>query len=221
MQWKGAFLLFSFDWNTLLYRVVAFVIAFSLHEWAHAFVAYRLGDNTAKSQGRLTLNPLSHVDPFGLLMILFGPFGWARPVPVNGFNLRGNRRLGMVLVAAAGPLMNLVLAMLFFKVGSMLFSSTVMLTWPKWAVDLTSNMIQWCFDINVALFVFNLLPITPLDGSKILRFILPRRFDGFFEKVEPYGTFVLLLLIFLPSLGNPILYYPYYITRQLINRLLM
>ncbi|WCK56013.1 site-2 protease family protein [Aneurinibacillus sp. Ricciae_BoGa-3] len=213
--------MFNFDWNTLLYRVVAFVIAFSLHEWAHAFVAYRLGDDTAKNQGRLTLNPLSHVDPFGLLMILFGPFGWARPVPVNGFNLRGNRRLGMVLVAAAGPLINLVLAMLFFKVGTLLFSSTVMLTWPKWAVDLTSNMIQWCFDINVALFVFNLLPITPLDGSKILRFILPRRFDSFFDKVEPYGTFVLLLLIFLPSLGGPILYYPYYITRQLINQLLL
>jgi Zn-dependent protease len=201
--------LFNFDWDSLLYRVIAFVIAFSIHEWAHAFVAYKLGDNTAKNEGRLTLNPVSHVEPFGMLMILFGPFGWARPVPVNMFHFRGNRRLGMVYVAIAGPLTNLILAILFLQVNWYLLSTGTLNTWPQWAATLVGNTIAWSFAINVALFVFNLLPVAPLDGSKILRYSLPRRFDGFFERMEPYGTFVLLLLIFIPALGSFVLYKPY------------
>jgi Zn-dependent protease len=200
---------FNFDWDTLLYRIIAFVIAFSIHEWAHAFVAYKLGDRTAKNEGRLTLNPISHVDPFGMLLILFGPFGWARPVPVNMFHFRGNRRLGMVYVAAAGPVINLILAFLFLQANWYLVRSGVMNTWPTWAETLVGNTIVWSFAINVALFVFNLLPVAPLDGSKILRYILPRRFDGFFERMEPYGTFVLLLLIFIPGFGSLVLYRPY------------
>nr|WP_027417254.1 site-2 protease family protein [Aneurinibacillus terranovensis] len=212
--------MFNFDWNSLLYRVIAFVIAFSIHEWAHAFVAYKLGDNTAKNQGRLTLNPLSHLEPIGLLMILFGPFGWARPVPVNAFYFKGNRRLGMVLVSAAGPVTNLILALLFYKAGGILLNSSIMATWPDWASLLTIDIIRWSFFINVALFVFNLLPISPLDGSQILRYLLPRRFDGFFDKIEPYGTFALLLMIFIPSVGNIILSGPYIWVQHMIMRML-
>ncbi|MBN6188520.1 site-2 protease family protein [Aneurinibacillus sp. BA2021] len=206
---EGRTVLFTFDWDSLLYRVIAFVIAFSVHEWAHAYVAYKLGDHTAKNEGRLTLNPVSHVDPFGMLLILFGPFGWARPVPVNMFHFRGNRRLGMVYVAVAGPLTNLILAFLFLQAMWYLMTPGAMNTWPEWAAVLVSNTVQWSFAINVALFVFNLLPVAPLDGSKILRYSLPRRFDHFFERMEPYGAFVLLVLIFIPALGAPILYVPY------------
>jgi Zn-dependent protease len=206
---EGGTVLFNFDWDSLLYRIIAFVIAFSIHEWAHAFVAYKLGDNTAKNEGRLTLNPISHVEPIGMLMILFGPFGWARPVPVNMFHFRGNRRLGMVLVAIAGPLTNLILAFLFLQAGWYLATTNIMNAWPAWAATLVSNTITWSFAINVALFVFNLLPVAPLDGSKIFRYILPRRFDHFFERMEPYGMFVLLLLIFIPGLGSIVLYQPY------------
>jgi Zn-dependent protease len=201
--------LFNFDLDSLLYRILAFVIAFSVHEWAHAYVAYKLGDHTAKNEGRLTLNPISHVDPLGMVLILFGPFGWARPVPVNMFHFRGNRRLGMVYVSAAGPLTNLILAFLFLQLNVYLMKYGVMDTWPTWAVTLVGNTLIWSFSINVALFVFNLLPFAPLDGSKIIRYLLPRRYDAFFERMEPYGTFALLLLVFLPGLGSLILYRPY------------
>jgi Zn-dependent protease len=208
--------LFYFDWDSLLYRVIAFVIAFSVHEWAHAYVAYKLGDRTAKNEGRLTLNPISHVDPFGMLLILFGPFGWARPVPVNMFHFRGNRRLGMVYVAVAGPLTNLILAFLFLQLHVYLLTSGVMNTWPTWAETLAVNTVAWSFTINVALFVFNMLPFAPLDGSKFLRYIMPRRYDAFFERMEPYGMFVLLLLIFIPGLGSIILYTPFEWVRNML-----
>ena len=200
--------MFSFNWDTLLFRIIAFVIAFTVHEWAHAYVAYKLGDPTAKNEGRLTLNPISHVDPFGMLLILFGPFGWARPVPFNAFHFRGNRRLGVVWVSLAGPLMNLVLAFVFMWTWWALTTYGITQTWPERAELFVMETLKWSFMINVALFVFNLLPIAPLDGSKILRYLLPGRFDRFFDKVEPYGTFALLLLIFLPGFGF-ILYQPY------------
>ncbi|WP_422664947.1 site-2 protease family protein [Aneurinibacillus uraniidurans] len=200
--------LFNFDLNTLLFRIIAFVIAFTVHEWAHAFVAYKLGDPTAKNEGRLTLNPISHVDPFGMLLILFGPFGWARPVPFNAFHFRGNRRLGVVWVSLAGPLMNLLLAFLFMGAMWVLATTNITAAWPDWATRLVGETVKWSFMINVALFVFNMLPIAPLDGSKILRYLLPHRFDRFFDKIEPYGTFALLLLVFLPGLGF-LIYQPY------------
>nr|WP_236692735.1 site-2 protease family protein [Aneurinibacillus tyrosinisolvens] len=213
--------MFNFDLDTLLYRIIAFVIAFAIHEWAHAFVAYKLGDNTARDQGRLTLNPISHVEPLGMLMILFGPFGWARPVPVNAFHFRGNRRLGMVYVSAAGPIMNLILAVAFLELGVLLSHSSVVSGWPDWAWTLVRDVIGWSFNINVALFVFNLLPVAPLDGSKILRYILPRRYDHFFERMEPYGTFILLLLIFIPAFGALILYGPYRWVQQAIYNIIV
>ena len=108
--------LFHFEWETVPFRLIAFVIAFTLHEWAHAYVAWKLGDDTAKREGRLTLNPIPHIDPFGLILILFGPFGWAKPVPINPLQFRGNKRLGIVYVSAAGPLINLVLAVFFMTI---------------------------------------------------------------------------------------------------------
>ncbi|GAB7386210.1 site-2 protease family protein [Bacillaceae bacterium] len=201
--------MFHFDLETLLYRIVAFVIAFSVHEWAHAYVAYRLGDPTAKGEGRLTLNPLPHIDPLGLLMILFGPFGWAKPVPVNPFHFRGNRRLGMVYVAAAGPLTNFILGLLFAKLFLWTQTSVAFTAWPAWAQTLAQGILGYGFVINAALFVFNLLPFAPLDGSKIVRYLLPSRFDPLFHKLEAYGPFLLLLVVLIPPIGRVILYPPF------------
>ncbi len=205
---------FHFDWETLPFRVIAFVIAFSLHEWAHAFVAWRLGDDTAKREGRLTLNPIPHIDPFGLLLILFGPFGWAKPVPVNPFRFRGNKRLGMVLVAAAGPFVNLVLAVLFAIAAIALQQSQVLVSWPEKAVMAVVYTIQYSILINCGLFVFNLLPIHPLDGSNIVRFLAPRRWDPFFYRWDVYGPWLLLLIVFLPQLSRTILGLPLHMLQQ-------
>jgi len=207
--------LFHFDWSTVPFRLIAFVIAFSLHEWAHAYVAWLLGDNTAKHEGRLTLNPIPHIDPFGLILILFGPFGWAKPVPVNPGNFRGNKRLGMVYVAAAGPLVNIILA-IFFAVTWFVVREQGWLSGlsDKWAgaVDLTLSL---CVLINIGLFVFNLLPIHPLDGSKIFRYLSPRSWGRFFDKIELYGPWVLLLIIFISPL-QVILMVPYHYVSEFV-----
>ncbi|MGC5324493.1 site-2 protease family protein [Brevibacillus sp. SYSU BS000544] len=193
--------IFHFEWETVPFRLIAFVIAFSLHEWAHAFVAWRLGDNTAKQEGRLTINPIPHIDPFGLILILFGPFGWAKPVPVNPSRFRGNRRLGMVYVSAAGPLINLVLAFLFAIAYIYSYRSGIFVEpMDKYTLALKYTL-EFSIGINCGLFVFNLLPINPLDGNKILRYLTPRSMDGFFHKLDLYGPWLLLLLVFIPGLS--------------------
>jgi Zn-dependent protease len=201
--------LFHFDWKTVPFRLIAFVIAFSLHEWAHAYVAWRLGDDTAKREGRLTLNPIPHIDPFGLILILFGPFGWARPVPVNPYNFRGNRRLGMVYVAAAGPFVNLFLAVFFGVLWGVVQMENILPSLSEKAAFALEKTLEFSFFINCGLVVFNMLPIPPLDGSKIFRFLAPRSWEGFFDKLEIYGPWFLLLLIFIAPL-RIILVYPYY-----------
>ncbi|MET3289574.1 site-2 protease family protein [Brevibacillus fluminis] len=211
--------LFHFDWSTVPFRMIAFVIAFSLHEWAHAFVAWRLGDNTARNEGRLTVNPIPHIDPFGLILILFGPFGWAKPVPINPLHFRGNKRLGIVYVSAAGPIVNLVLAFLF----CLLFIAADHSAWvyslsDKWAAAVMYTL-GACITINCGLFVFNLLPIPPLDGSKIFRFLAPRSWEPFFYKLEMYGPWVLLLMIFIPGLSTYILGTPLVLLLNVIQTL--
>lgn len=197
--------LFHFDWETVPFRLIAFVIAFSVHEWAHAYMAWRLGDDTARREGRLTLNPIPHIDPFGMILILFGPFGWARPVPFNPFNFRGNKRLGIVKVAAAGPFSNLVLAILFniiYNIVYLLGMFDSMHEKVALAIQLT---LEFSIAINTGLLVFNLLPVFPLDGNKIVRFLAPRRFDPFFERLDLYGPWILLFFILIPGVAEFIL----------------
>ncbi|ASJ53366.1 site-2 protease family protein [Brevibacillus formosus] len=211
--------LFHFDWKTVPFRLIAFVIAFTLHEWAHAFVAWKLGDNTAKSEGRLTLNPIPHIDPFGLILILFGPFGWARPVPINPLHFRGNKRLGIVYVSFAGPLINLILAVLFYLVYFVVVNSGVLVDMHEkvaYAIDLT---LRFSVLINTALFIFNLLPIPPLDGYKILRFLSPRSWDGKFYNYEVYGPWILLLLIFIPGVSSIVFGIPHGIALEVVQRI--
>ncbi|MFA4134774.1 MULTISPECIES: site-2 protease family protein [unclassified Brevibacillus] len=211
--------LFHFDWKTVPFRLIAFVIAFTLHEWAHAFIAWKLGDNTAKSEGRLTLNPIPHIDPFGLILILFGPFGWARPVPINPLNFRGNKRLGIVYVSFAGPLINLILAVLFYLVYFVVVNSGVLVGMQEKVAHAIDWTLRFSVLINTALFIFNLLPIPPLDGYKILRFLSPRSWDGKFYNYEVYGPWILLLLIFIPGVSTIVFGIPHGIALELVQRI--
>ena len=194
--------LFHLDWKTVPFRMIAFVIAFSLHEWAHAFVAWKLGDDTAKREGRLTINPIPHIDPFGLILILFGPFGWAKPVPVNPLRFRGNKRLGMVYVSAAGPFVNLVLAILFVLLLDNVLRSDFFGSASEKMQDAIAYTLWFSIVINAGLLVFNLLPVPPLDGNKILRYLAPRSMDNFFYKLDLYGPWILLLIVFLPGASS-------------------
>ena len=172
----------------LLIRFFVITVSLSLHEAAHAWTALRMGDDTAERMGRLSLNPLAHMDPLGSMMILFGmPLGWAKPVPVNPANLR-NPRAAMPLVSFAGPLSNLLIGiagcMVFFIIGARIGSA-------GWL-----HMLRYFIEINFALAVFNLLPIWPLDGSKIITaFMSDRVADRYEEKMMQLGVYPLLIIM--------------------------
>ncbi|MHB1126844.1 MAG: site-2 protease family protein [Bacillota bacterium] len=167
----------------LLYSIPGILIALTFHEYAHGKVAAMMGDPTPEQQGRLTLNPIPHLDPLGTLLLFVAGFGWAKPVQVNPIYFRGDRLRGMMYVALAGPLMNLVLAYLF----------AVLLRYT--AEGTFGAIVYYIVQINIILAVFNLLPVPPLDGSKILAGILPREHAGFIYKLESYGPILLLLLV--------------------------
>ena len=173
----------------LLYSVI-------LHELAHGFVAYRMGDATAKWLGRLTLNPLKHLDPIGSLMLLIVGFGWAKPVPVNLENIPApQRRKGLILVSAAGVTANIIIAFL------------ALLLWRLMAPapgSLIHNILYTLAYINILLAAFNLIPIPPLDGSKILMGFTPESFNRVLYQIEPFGFFIVLGLLLVGAL-NPVI----------------
>ncbi|MGI6364723.1 MAG: site-2 protease family protein [Bacillota bacterium] len=175
-----------------IYWLPALVIAMSFHEYAHAKVASMLGDPTPEYHGRLTLNPLKHVDPVGLLMLVIVRFGWAKPVPVNPLYFKGNRRRGMLQVALAGPVTNFVLA-LVAGLGSA-FSLLFMYRGNAFAGHIWL-FFEYLLMFNIYLGIFNLLPVPPLDGSKILFNILPPRYTEFLYQIEQYGFLILMLLL--------------------------
>ncbi|MGO9139026.1 MAG: site-2 protease family protein [Syntrophales bacterium] len=171
----------------LLYSVI-------LHELAHGWVAYRMGDPTAKSQGRLSLNPLRHLDPVGTLMLFLFGFGWAKPVPVNFSNLH-NRRKGLILVSSAGIITNMFLAFLAFFLYRFLSPE------PE---GILSTLLHYLAQINIILASFNLIPIPPLDGSKILMGFAPARLQYTLSRLEPYGFFIIIGLLYFGVL-NPLI----------------
>lgn len=187
----------------LLLLIPVLLFSLSLHEFSHGYVSHKLGDPTPKSQGRLTLNPLAHLDPIGsLVLILTRRFGWAKPVPINPNYYKKPRR-GMMFVSLAGPLSNFFLAFVFALAAKtfLFFSSSTLYQLQQAGY---TNLIQTIFIffqlsivINLSLGFFNLLPVPPLDGSKILMGILPPKFDKYIRKLEgPYGMILLLLLAY-------------------------
>nr|WP_246629162.1 site-2 protease family protein [Mesobacillus maritimus] len=169
------------------------VIAFTLHEFAHAFVAYKFGDQTAARQGRLTLNPLKHLDPLGTILIFIAGFGWARPVPVNRFFFK-NPRLAGVLVSVAGPLSNLLLVILALAIWYGLLATGLGASMPDVAVEFINIFVG----LNTVLFVFNLLPFPPLDGYRIIEDLAPADVRAKLTQYEHYGIIIFLILVITP-----------------------
>lgn len=171
----------------LLYSII-------IHELAHGWVASRMGDQTARLMGRLSLNPLRHLDPVGTVMLFLFGFGWAKPVPVNFHNLREPRK-GMIMVSAAGIIANLTLAFLA------VFLQRLLAPAPSSVLE---TLLYYMAQINIILASFNLIPIPPLDGSKILMGFSPPRLQYALSRLEPYGFFILIGLLYLGAL-NPLI----------------
>ncbi len=184
--------------------ILAFCVLFSLsvHEFSHGFAAYAVGDKTAKYSGRLSLNPLAHLDPFGAICLFLFGFGWAKPVPVNPWNFK-NKKGGMILTALAGPFSNFLLAfiamVIYTLLGGLRFSSASFgFTLASVFYELAYYMIM----INLGLGLFNLIPIPPLDGSKVLTAILPERTYFKLMDYERYGFIILIILINTPIFNS-------------------
>lgn len=177
--------------------VTGFIVGITLHEAAHAYSAYRLGDDTAYRQGRVTLNPLSHLDVLGSLMLLMAGFGWGKPTPIMPAKLRGGA-FGPVIVALAGPISNLLI----------LIICAVLIRVPTFQTGYLALIVIGVAFVNALLFVFNLIPIPPLDGSKIIFPFLPRSLGGFVNFMNQYGPMILLglvaLLLFAPREYSPL-----------------
>jgi len=199
---------FDLDPATLISRIIVLIIAFTVHEFAHAWTANQFGDSTPEYHGRLTLNPLVHLDPMGSLMLLFAGFGWAKPVPVNPYTLQRHSRSALMWVSLAGPLSNFFMAIIAaipFRLGLVSIqnafgSSNAILPNP-------SQILLEFVWINLILMMFNLIPLAPLDGEKILDYFAPSSWSGFLEQIRPYGPLILILIVFAgPLVGFDLLH---------------
>jgi len=176
----------------ILKQFPAILIAISVHEYGHALVAYAMGDDTAKRANRMTLDPLKHIDMVGMIVLLLAHFGWAKPVPIDERNFR-NKRLGLFAVSLAGPAFNLICALVFLILYKLEAAFVGM-----YALDV---MLAYVFKFNILFAAFNMLPIPPLDGSKMLLSVLPGSVSRFYWQYESYGTVILIALIFTNKIG--------------------
>lgn len=182
----------------LLQNFIVLFTAITIHEYAHGLIAYKLGDPTAKSMGRLTLNPLAHLDPLGALMMVFCRFGWAKPVPVNPYYFNDPKK-GMVLVSFAGPAANLLLAFVVATVYPFLWT---LMPSVFGITTFLGGVFFACISVNISFAVFNLMPFPPLDGSKILFSVIPNDTYNKLLTYERYGTVILLIMSFTGILGR-------------------
>ncbi|KRD95151.1 site-2 protease family protein [Priestia megaterium] len=180
----------AFALQDLPYVVMTLIVAFTLHEFAHAYVAYLFGDHTAKKQGRLTLSPLAHLDPFGTLLLIIAGFGWAKPVPVNRYFFKKPRLAG-ILVSIAGPFSNLVLAFIGLLIYYLMNNAAV-------DNDALYRFVTLFIQINLTLGVFNLLPFPPLDGYRVIEDLVPSSARAKMTQYESWGIFVFLILVITP-----------------------
>ena len=192
---------FGLSPSTIVARLVVLLFGFPVHEWAHAWSADQLGDDTPRWQGRLSLNPMAHLDILGSIMLLLTGFGWAKPVPVSPHRMRTSPRAGMALTALAGPASNLLVAMLCavpFRLGWLstadIFTGAG-LVWPE--------LLLWRItEVSLGLALFNLLPLFPLDGEKVLAGVVPRDWGDRLLSFRPYSPYVLMGLIALGVAGR-------------------
>jgi len=198
----------QYSWLTVVISLIAYaallLIMLPVHECSHAAVAYWLGDSTAKWSGRLTLNPMKHLDPLGAVMLVLFGFGYAKPVPVNPYRFtKVSQKTGMALTALAGPVSNLLMAflsLLIYKILTLIpLSSTVLTCAYVFFVYVLA-------EINIGLAVFNLIPVTPLDGSRILGAFLPDRVNDFLNRYSRYFVLILFALIWAGMLSVPLNY---------------
>lgn len=198
--WYNRFSMFDLSLPTLISRVATLVIALSVHEFAHAWAANELGDDTPRRHGRLTLNPLAHLDLMGSIMLVVAGFGWAKPVPIDPYAVRRRTPAGTMLVSVAGPFSNLLLAItasIPIRMGLIQYSGTTSRILPSAAGFLYEFIL-----INLLLMLFNLIPLFPLDGEKALEYFLPYRGKEILLRLRPYGTILLMALFFMgPYIG--------------------
>jgi Zn-dependent protease len=189
----------NLDPPTIISRVITLLIAFTLHEFAHALSATLLGDETPRQNGRLTLNPLRHLDVFGSLLLIVAGFGWAKPVPINPYALRRRSPSAVMWVSLAGPASNFLMAAVgafFLRFGLVTPSTTF------YASSILPTPYQFLTDfvwLNLLLMLFNLIPISPLDGDKIYEYFAPPRLAQALDIIRPYGPMVLMALLFVPG----------------------
>lgn len=195
-------------------RLFVMICILPIHEFAHALVATKLGDNTARASGRLTINPLAHIDLFGALLILIAGFGYAKPVPVNPYNFKDSKK-GMALTAAAGPLSNLILAFIFTFFYCAVFKFTNVVS-GSFAYAI-AYFFMYTAQVNISLAVFNLIPVPPLDGSRILRLIIPDRQYAKFLRYEKQIVTVLFILIIVGAFDGPMAIASSYISKFILK----
>jgi len=180
--------------------LLTLLIAFTFHEFAHAWTATKFGDDTPRLYGRLTLNPLSHLDLLGSLMLIVAGFGWAKPVPINPSKIRRYSPSALMLVALSGPISNFLLAAVAaipLRFGLVRPSAALIQAFPT-----PYQFLVYFMFTNLGLMVFNLIPLPPLDGEEIVEFFLPASWQGKWQAIKPYGPYILLVLLFLgPTLG--------------------
>ena len=193
----------NFDIVRILKFLPGIIIGLTVHEYCHALVAHMCGDSTSKDQGRVTLNPLKHIDPLGFLMLIFAGFGWAKPVHFNEQNLK-NPKTDVIKIALAGPLSNAVIAMALSILFSLLYSSSHLHLTP--VMQILSEVFYYAIYINWALFIFNLIPLPPLDGSHLLLSQF-KRFPMLYNGLYKYGSFLLFGLV-IASMVTKINFFP-------------
>ncbi|MGB9640411.1 MAG: site-2 protease family protein [Anaerolineales bacterium] len=199
-------MLLNLDPSTLIAHLFVLIIAFTFHELAHAWTANYFGDPTPKMNGRLSLNPLAHLDPIGSLLLLVAGFGWAKPVPINPYFLQKRSPSAVMLVSLAGPASNLLMAIaaaIPFRLGMVSLNDAFIAIQSRSLHILpTIPQILYIFiQINLLLMLFNLIPIAPLDGEKIVEYFFPPSWLQFLDAIRPYGPIILMAIVFLGVLS--------------------
>lgn len=192
------------EWLSILLTLPAVIIAITFHEFAHAFAADKLGDTTPRNQGRLTLNPLSHLDPVGFVLLMFAHVGWGKPVQINTNNFTSNKTRSAceAIVSLAGPLMNFVIAIVLTLVGVLMANFAPITFTASVAGNIIITLIYITITVNIGLGVFNLIPLPPLDGEKIFRHILPYRAQQWLDRNAQTLNLIFVVLWITGLLGT-------------------